>query len=493
MILGTSSGSGKSITSAAICRILKRRNKSPVPFKGQNMSNNAWVDRYGGEMAHSQAVQAWASGIEPESSMNPILLKPMGDSKSEIIHLGKSVGISNAKNYYRDWFSPGWEAIKKGLKNLEKFDQKTLILEGAGSPVEINLMHRDLTNLRLAKYLSAKCILVADIERGGVFAQIIGTLELLNDEERKLIKGIIINRFRGDDSLFKSGIQWIETKTNIPVLGIIPWLENYFPPEDSLDLLENKQANSNAELLLGIIKLPYLSNFSDFDPLFSEESLKIEWINRNMSLKDFDGIIIPGSKQTIKDKNYLDKTGLSEEIIKFSRQGGHILGICGGFQILGEKLYDPINLESNSLENYSKEIKGLGLLPLETVYNCEKTKTKRDILSNWPIKTRINGFEVHHGMSTLINNDGSIKPLFEDKKLGYIKNANNFINIVGTYMHGIFDDGRWRRSWINTLRRKKNLPLLSLNKQNYFEIKEKTIDTLADAYEENLILKDLII
>ena len=226
MILGTSSGVGKSLTVTAICRILKKMGEKPVPFKGQNMSNNAWVDLDGGEMAYSQALQAFASGVPPSSCMNPVLLKPNGNSTSEVIHLGKSKGITTAKNYYKNWFNSGWEAIKKGIKIIFDEDPNNrLIIEGAGSPVEMNLIHRDLTNLRIARYLDADCILVADIEKGGVFAQIIGTLELMQPEEKKLIKGIIINRFRGDLSLFSEGKKWIENKTKIPILGILPVLD----------------------------------------------------------------------------------------------------------------------------------------------------------------------------------------------------------------------------------------------------------------------------
>jgi len=220
MVLGTSSGAGKSLTVTAICRILKNLGEEPIPFKGQNMSNNAWVDWEGGEMAYSQALQAFACGINPSAEMNPILLKPQGNSISEVIHLGKSIGITTAKNYYKDWFIPGWEVIKKSLSSIYKRSPNCrLILEGAGSPVEMNLIHRDLTNLRVAKYLNASCILVTDIERGGVFAQIIGTLELMKPEEKKLVKGIIINRFRGDLALFEEGKDWIESKTQIPVIA----------------------------------------------------------------------------------------------------------------------------------------------------------------------------------------------------------------------------------------------------------------------------------
>ena len=364
MVLGTSSGAGKSLTVTAICRILKNLGEKPIPFKGQNMSNNAWVDWTGGEMAYSQALQAFACGIVPSSEMKPILLKPQGDSTSEVIHLGKSIGITTAKDYYKNWFCPGWEVIKKSINIIYKSNKNCrLVIEGAGSPVEMNLIHRDLTNLKVAKYLDANCILVTDIERGGVFAQIIGTLELMKPEERKLIKGILINRFRGDLSLFEEGKKWIENKTKIPVLGIIPWLDDKFPPEDSLDLVERKSYVTNPEIKVGIIKLPSISNFSDFDPLENEESILIKWVKKSQNLNQFDFIILPGSKQTIKDQLFLRNSGLSKDIKNYSNNNGNIFGICGGLQMLGTILEDPF-FKEGSKTNLKQSIKGIGLLPL---------------------------------------------------------------------------------------------------------------------------------
>ncbi len=427
MVLGTSSGAGKSITVTAICRILKDLGERPVPFKGQNMSNNAWVDLEGGEMASSQAMQAFASRIIPNSDMNPILLKPQGDSTSEVIHLGKSVGITTARNYYQNWFQSGWETIKKGLKNItEKENNCRLIIEGAGSPVEMNLIHRDLTNLRIAKYLEANCILVADIERGGVFAQIIGTLELLNPEEKKLIKGIIINRFRGDISLFDEGKKWIEKKTKIPILGILPSLNEIFPPEDSLDLLDRNSTYTNPELKVGIIKFPSISNFSDFDPLVNENGIEINWIKKSQNLDKFDLIILPGSKQTIKDITFLKKTGLIKHIKDYSKRNGNILGICGGLQMLGEYLKDPYSKEG--LEATQKElIMGIGLLPLKTIFKKIKITKRITCDANWPCETTIKGFEIHNGITEIIKRKKSenLKNIFKQNKLGwYIDNKN---------------------------------------------------------------------
>ncbi len=303
MVLGTSSGAGKSLMNAALCRVLLRRGERPLPFKGQNMSNNAWVDTAGGEMAYSQALQAWAAGQEPRVAMNPVLLKPRGDSTSEVIHLGRSVGTARAEHYYRDWFRPGWRAIRQGLTELQASEPGgRLVLEGAGSPVEVNLQPRDLTNLRLAQYLRARCLLVADIERGGVFAQIVGTLALLRPVERPRIAGLLINRFRGRRELFDEGRRWLEQHTGVPVLGVMPWLEELFPPEDSLDLLERRGRSSRgAELEIAVLRLPSLSNFSDLDPLEAEPSVALRWVRPGEPLGQPDAVLLPGSKQTLRD------------------------------------------------------------------------------------------------------------------------------------------------------------------------------------------------
>ena len=494
MVLGTSSGAGKSLTVTAIGRILKNLGEEPIPFKGQNMSNNAWVDWNGGEMAYSQAIQAFACGIVPSSEMNPILLKPQGNSISEVIHLGKSTGITTAKNYYKDWFFPGWEVIKKSLNSIyERHPNCRLIIEGAGSPVEMNLIHRDLTNLKVAKYLEANCILVTDIERGGVFAQIIGTLELMKPEEKKLIKGIIINRFRGDLSLFEEGKKWIECKTQIPVLGIIPWLDDKFPPEDSLDLLERKANIINPEIKVGIVKLPSISNFSDFDPLENEESIFIEWIKESQNLSQFDFLILPGSKQTIKDQLFLEYSGLSKNIKEYSKTNGNIFGICGGLQMLGTVLEDPF-FKEGSKDNSQKLTRGIGLLPLKTTFL--KNKITRQIISQsiWPCLSEINGFEIHNGLTEIDKSQNSfeVKPIFKDLDLGWYKENIEGGTIAGTYIHGIFENDDWRDHYLNVIRKGKNLPLLEKRTRSYKMKRENIIDNLANEFNEHFNISSLL-
>ena len=494
MILGTSSGVGKSVTVTAICRILKKRGEHPVPFKGQNMSNNAWVDIKGGEMAYSQALQAIASGITPSYCMNPILLKPQGDSTSEVIHLGKSVGISTARNYYQNWFNPGWDAIKKGINlSLQNDDNKRLIVEGAGSPVEMNLIHRDLTNLRIAKYLDANCILVADIEKGGVFAQIIGTLELMKPEERKLIKGIIINRFRGDLSLFNEGKKWIENKTKIPILGILPVLNDKLPPEDSLDLLDKNFEKNKFDLKIGIIKFPSISNFSDLHPLENDDSIKLKWIRKLESFHKFDCIILPGSKQTIKDQLFLEESGLSKEIKTYSMGEGNILGICGGLQMLGESLKDPYSKEgSNNL--LKEEINGIGILPLKTIFSKNKKTRQLSCKSLWPCEVAIEGFEIHNGKSDISsqNQNLKIKQLFDNDNLGWYFINDKGGTTAGTYIHGIFDNDLWRDSYINLIREKKGLPKLDKQANNYKIKRDSIIENLALEFNKYINLSELL-
>ena len=484
MVLGTSSGVGKSIIVTAICRMLKNKGDSPVPFKGQNMSNNAWVDSDGGEMAHSQTLQAFAAGVNPLSEMNPILLKPQGDSTSEVIHLGKSVGITTAKNYYHSWYNSGWVVIKKGLDRiLEKNKNCRLIIEGAGSPVEMNLIHRDLTNLKIAKYLDANCILVADIEKGGVFAQIVGTLELMNQEERSLIKGIIINKFRGDLSLFDEGKRWLENKTGIPILGIMPSLDDKFPPEDSLDILDKKANIINSNINIGIIKFPSISNFSDFDPLENEKSIQLNWIRKSQDLEKFDLIILPGSKQTIKDKCFLKESGLQKNIEIYSKTKGNILGICGGLQILGKYLQDPF-MKEGADDSKKETIKGLGLLPIKTIFNKDKKTNQIICKSKWPCETTIEGFELHNGVSNLLTNldDQNTFPLYDKKGLGWYSKNIGKASITGSYIHGIFENDNWRNSYLNMIREKKGLPRIDKISKNYKIKQETIIDNLTNQF-----------
>ncbi len=496
MVLGTSSGAGKSLMTAALCRVLKRRGEQPVPFKGQNMSNNAWVDQSGGEMAYSQALQAWSAGLEPHHSMNPVLLKPQGDCTSEVIHLGCSVGRARAEHYYRDWFRPGWNAIRQGLADLHTaHPDGRLVLEGAGSPVEVNLQPRDLTNLRLAQYLRARCLLVADIERGGVFAQIVGTLALLTPVQRPLIRGLLINRFRGRQELFEEGRRWLEERTGVPVLGVMPWLEELFPPEDSLDLLERRGRKRDAELEIAVLRLPSLSNFSDLDPLEAEPTVQLRWLRPGEPLGRPDAVILPGSKQSLQDLAVLRRTGLDDALQRYAHEGGQLFGLCGGLQLLGRELWDPHDQEGGG----DTPVAGLDLLPLRTVFGEHKALRQRRSQALWAGAAlaagdgapELTGFELHRGHSEPL--EDLVQPLARESGLGWWRGLGDAGGqVAGTYLHGVFENGSWRRRWLNHLRHRRGLPVLPSEAPHHGRQREQLLDRLADAFEAHVNLSALL-
>ncbi|MEM7771442.1 MAG: cobyric acid synthase CobQ [Cyanobacteria bacterium P01_A01_bin.37] len=491
MVVGTTSHAGKSFLTSALCRILCRQGWRVAPFKGQNMALNAYVTASGGEIGHAQAVQAWAAGIVPRIEMNPILLKPQGDQTSQVIIGGRSVGSVSAADYYDQYFDVGWQVIQKSLQKLsDEFD--LLVCEGAGSPAEVNLKHRDLTNMRVAKHLNASTVLVVDIDRGGAFAHVIGTLELLEPDERALVKGIVINKFRGQRSLLQSGIDWLEERTGIPVIGVIPWLDQMFPAEDSLSLSEtNSSRNKNADLTISVIRLPRISNFTDFDPLEAESSVNLQYVGLREKLGYPDAVIVPGSKTSIADLIDLQRTGMGEALQEYAAAGGTILGICGGFQIMGQMLADP-----EGVEGHEGRFKGLGLVPLKTVITKQKIARQRLVTSNYPqMGLPVAGYEIHQGRSQLVRpdlKDGEeppYKPMFDDMNLGIVDSSQS---IWGTYLHGIFDNGPWRRAWLNRLRKQRGLSSLPTGIANYREQREVSLDSLADVVEAYIDLAPIM-
>ncbi|MCU0546958.1 MAG: cobyric acid synthase CobQ [Oscillatoriaceae cyanobacterium Prado104] len=483
MVVGTTSHAGKSLLVAALCRIFARRNWRVAPFKGQNMALNSYVTAAGGEIGYAQALQAWAAGVAPWVEMNPILLKPQGDMTSQVILKGKAVGTTRAAQYYEQYFDVGWQVIKESLEFLShEFD--LLVCEGAGSPAEINLKHRDLTNMRVAKYLNARTLLVVDIDRGGAFAHVVGTLELLEPEERALIKGVIINKFRGQRSILEPGIEWLEKRTGIPVIGVIPWIDEVFPAEDSLDLLDRRSRNSQTDLNIAVIRLPRISNFTDFDPLESETTVTVRYVGPKDSLGHPDAVILPGSKTTISDLQVLRQTGMAKTIQNYLIAGGTVMGVCAGFQMLGESISDR-----EGLEGEKGEFQGLGLLPLKTSIAPHKIARQRLVSSNYPQPgLPVAGYEIHQGRTQMLESD-SIQPLFDDATLGMV---NKTQSIWGTYLHGIFDNGAWRRAWLNHLRQQRGLRALPTGIPNYREHREALLESLADTVERHLDLKQIL-
>lgn len=483
MVVGTTSHAGKSLLTAAICRILARQGWRVTPFKGQNMALNAYVTQDGDEIGHAQAVQAWAAGIEPGVMMNPILLKPQGDMTSQVILNGRAVGKTQAADYYRDYFERGWQAITTALDHLEK-DFDWIVCEGAGSPAEINLKHRDLTNMRVAKYLQAPTILVVDIDRGGAFAHVVGTLELLDPEERALVRGVIINKFRGQRSLLESGITWLEERTGIPVIGVIPWLAQTLPAEDSLSLFERPSRHPGADLTIAVVKVPRIANFTDFDPLETEPTVRLTFLEPSQPLGHPDAVILPGSKTTIPDLLTLQATGMAAQLQDYAASGGMILGICGGFQMLGQTLMDP-----TGIEGLPGEFAGLGLLPLKTVITPDKITRQRQVQSQVLIEGQlIHGYEIHQGYSQQLSDNGLID-LFDDSDLGVV-NSNQ--SCWGTYLHGLLDNGPWRRAWLNQIRHRRGLPPLPTEVPSYTQQREQLLDAVTDAVNAHLDLGSII-
>ena len=490
MVVGTTSHAGKSILTAVLCRHLKRQGQRVTPFKGQNMALNAYITAAGDEIGHAQAVQAWAAGLEPRVEMNPILLKPQGNMTSQVILRGKAVGEVNAAHYYRDYFDQGWQAITESLAQLQQeFDW--IVCEGAGSPAEINLKHRDLTNMRVAKHLQAPTILVADIDRGGVFAHIVGTLTLLEPEERALIRGIVINKFRGQRSLLDSGVTWLEAYTGIPVLGVIPWLEQTLPAEDSLDLFERRSHKPDAETTIAVIRVPRIANFTDFDPLEAEPTVNLKYLSPDQDLGQPDAVILPGSKTTISDLQTLHQIGMADQLRAYSQAGGMILGICGGLQMLGQVVSDPAGYEGDG-----GEIGGLGLLPLSTEMTGEKVTRQREAIAlplHAPfsafaeITGPIRGYEIHRGQTQVLDRE-QVQPICADWSLG-VASVNQ--SILGTYLHGVFNNGSWRRAWLNQVRQRQQLSPLPTDVVDYEVQRERGLDDVTDAIVAHLDLTPL--
>ncbi len=400
MIQGTASSVGKSLIVAALCRIFKQDGYSVCPFKSQNMSLNSYITLDGKEMGRAQVLQAYAAGLEPEVYMNPILLKPTSDRKSQIIVNGKVYGNSTAMEYHNLKIKfKGM--LKEQFKKLEE-DFDIVVMEGAGSPAEINLRDRDIVNMGMAEIVDAPVLLVGDIDKGGVFASLAGTMLLLNEGEKERVKGTIINKFRGDVEILNPGLDMLEDIIHIPCLGVVRYTRLQLEDEDGA-VEFNKKAY--APIDIAVIKMPHISNFTDLDALKSEEDVSIRFITSKEEFKEPDLLVIPGSKNTIEDLLYLRKCGLEESIKEYSKDG-KIIGICGGYQVLGSKIEDPHNVETDL-----GEIDGLNLLDMETTFEKEKVTTRVSAkLLNEETKNTVYGYEIHMGISKYGEN---IKPLFK--------------------------------------------------------------------------------
>ncbi|CAH0166505.1 Cobyric acid synthase [Peribacillus sp. Bi96] len=488
MIQGTSSDVGKSLICTAFCRVFSNKGFRVVPFKSQNMALNSYVTLDGGEIGRAQGVQAEAARITATTDMNPILLKPKQDMVSEVIVHGKHFLDMNAKSYRNQFVQEAMPIIRKSVEKLQD-EYDIIVLEGAGSPAEINLKDRDIANMRMAKLADAAVILVADIDRGGVFASIIGTLALLDQDERDCVKGIIINKFRGMRELLDDGIEWVEKETGIPVLGVLPYLEVNIEAEDSLALSSlrfKKPKTAEFPIDVAVLRFPRISNFTDVDPFFDEPGVGVRLVGSIHELGNPDLLILPGTKNTMEDLEWIMRMGLDGPIKKLREQGTIIFGICGGFQMLGTKLFDPDAVEGNG-----ENAVGLSLLPVETVFQADKKTVQMEgVLSAGVMEgeMNLNGFEIHLGRTTL---ESEVRPfllLKDGREDGAISTDNK---VMGTYLHGIFHNRLFTRLLVNQIRRNKGLEEVKENVQSDLERREEAYNLLASHLEENIDMETI--
>jgi adenosylcobyric acid synthase len=454
MVQGTASSAGKSLLVAALCRIFRQDGLRVAPFKAQNMSLNSYVTAEGHEMGRAQVVQAEAAGIDPHVDMNPVLLKPEGEARSQVVVMGRPWQSLPATDYYeRKQFL--WEQVTVALSRL-RAQYDLVVIEGAGSPAEINLRQSDIVNMAVALHANAPVLLVGDIDRGGVFASLVGTLVLLDQAERRLVKGLVINKFRGDLRLLEPGLAMLEERARVPVLGVVPYLSKLQIAEEDAVALEGPQAGPEAlpgALDVAVIRLPRISNFDDFDALALEPGVQLRYVTSGRELGKPAAVILPGTKHTLSDLRWLREQGLDLRIVDLAREGAGVVGICGGYQMLGATITDRLGVESPDGEQQP----GLGLLPLRTEFATAKTTHQAqaevlsgpgfpDLAAGIPVK----GYEIHMGHSELAG-EGA-RPLFKFAHRPAVDGAVDAAGRVwGTYLHGLFDNTAFRRAWLQSL------------------------------------------
>jgi adenosylcobyric acid synthase len=449
MIQGTMSNAGKSVITAGILRILKQDGIKAAPFKSQNMALNSFVTKEGLELGRAQAMQAEAAGIEPLSCMNPILLKPTSDTGTQVIVNGRSVGNMSAEEYY-GYKKKLIPIVMEAYRKLsERYD--VIVIEGAGSPAEINLQENDIVNMGLARMVDAPVLLVGDIDRGGVFAQLLGTVELMEEEDRKRIRGFIINKFRGDPEILKPGLELFRKYCSIPFTGIVPYLQLDIDEEDSLSERLRSSRNKTGAFDVAIIRLPHISNYTDFAPLENRPDCSVRYVSRKQELGKPDIVIIPGTKNTLDDLRKIKQDGLAEAIIFLYKNGIPVFGICGGYQMMGTEIADPENTEGGGEEA------GLALLPMKTVFRKEKltsqmsAKVSRNLTGFYEPLAGIScrGYEIHMG-SAEYGEDVKSFSIAEDGRM----NGCCCGNAAGTYLHGFFDSAEISEALVKALRSK---------------------------------------
>ncbi len=482
-VFGTGSDVGKSVITTALCRLFSNRGIRLAPFKAQNMSNNSGVTPEGLEMGRAQIVQAEAARTPPHVDMNPVLLKPTGEIGSQIVLSGFALGTTTAVTYH----GKNERLFKDACEALDRLrrDYELIILEGAGSCAEVNLMSHDIVNFRMADYADAPILLVADIDKGGVFAQIIGTLECLEQKQRARVEGFIINRFRGDINLFQEGVRWIEAKTHKRVFGVLPWYTHIqIEPEDSV-VIENPKRVKVKNLqkpAVAVIKFPHISNFTDFNPLLVSQGLGVYFLEKIQDLTDFKSVILPGSKNTRFDLNWLLTSGWARALSAYLESGGYLLGICGGYQMLGKAVHDPAGLEGQPGSS-----RGLGLLPIETVLKEPKTTTLTQFSWNGQVGA---GYEIHMGQTIRSGGD----PLFNitQRNNSPCRDEDGCISddskIMGTYIHGLLDNPKILESWLNHI----GIGDIDISAIGGIQFRDRQYELLAEHFQKHVDVERIV-
>ena len=483
MFQGTGSSVGKSLMCAAVLRIMKQDGYTVAPFKAQNMALNSYATSEGLEMGRAQVTQAEAAMIEPSVNMNPVLLKPTSDRRSQVIFNGVPIGTMSAMEY--EQYKPRLrEDIKRIYDELES-TVDCVVIEGAGSPAEINLHDGDIVNMSMAKAADAPVILIGDINPGGVFAALYGTVKLLPEDEQARIKAIVINKFRGDVKILEPGLRMLEEMLNIPIIGVIPWMDIDIEDEDSVTERFDRQAG-NGPVQVAVVHLPHISNFTDFNILSTERSVSVRYAKRAADLEGADIILLPGTKNTIEDLNWLKQRGLADEIIRHARRGGIVFGICGGYQMLGERLFDP-----NHTESRIPEMAGLALLDFDVTFHEAKTTVQShgsiDCAEGWLSEHNglmLDGYEIHTGTNDFREGCIPFLRLNGREEVDGVVNAAG--NVMGTYLHGIFDTGAFWHALVKHVREAKGLgddggEILTME-----EFRRREYDRLAAGVRQNI-------
>lgn len=489
MVQGTMSNAGKSLLAAGLCRIFRQDGYRVAPFKSQNMALNSFITEDGLEMGRAQVMQAEAAGIKPSVLMNPILLKPTNDVGSQVIVNGEVLGTMSARDYFKYKKSLVPDIMK--AYNALASENDIIVIEGAGSPAEINLKEEDIVNMGMAKMAKAPVILVGDIDRGGVFAQLIGTVELLEEDEKAMVKGLIINKFRGDKTILDPGVEMLEARSKIPVVGVAPYLDIQVEDEDSLtERFDRKQEAGVIDI--AVIRTPRISNFTDFNPFESIPGVSLRYVKHPRDLHSPDMIILPGTKNTMGDLIWMRESGMEAAILKEASRGKLIFGVCGGYQMLGETLSDPHGVENGG------SMKGMGLLPMETVFAEKKTRTRvhghfgqlSGVFA--PLSgAEIEGYEIHMGESILKENAGTATKI-TDSVSGVKKEEGAFAgNVCGTYIHGVFDKEESAEAIIRVIGEKKGIDVENMTGVDFAAFKEQQYDILAAELRKHLDMKKI--